>query len=167
MSRRKVSGSRSGRGKIDYGSPPKHTQFKPGQSGNPKGRPKGSHNLLTDFKAVIEESVSVTRDGKTRSVSGREAVLLRLLEKALKGGDRAIDRTIDLIKASESDEPVAEEYRPANDEALLATYQQRMLSGTVGPLAKPNQDYKSAPPGSDDASPRSKPRPLKRVRLKC
>lgn len=27
---------------VGYGKPPKRTQFKPGQSGNPKGRPRAS-----------------------------------------------------------------------------------------------------------------------------
>ena len=29
---------------VGYGKPPKSTQFKPGRSGNPKGRTKGSRN---------------------------------------------------------------------------------------------------------------------------
>ena len=32
---------------VGYGKPPAHTQFKPGQSGNPKGRRKGQRNVRT------------------------------------------------------------------------------------------------------------------------
>ena len=34
---------------IGYGRPPKHTQFKKGQSGNPEGRPKGIKSLSTEL----------------------------------------------------------------------------------------------------------------------
>ena len=30
---------------VGYGRPPQHTQFRPGQSGNPAGRRKGVRNL--------------------------------------------------------------------------------------------------------------------------
>ena len=34
---------------VGYKKPPIHTRFKPGVSGNPKGRPKGTKNLATDL----------------------------------------------------------------------------------------------------------------------
>ena len=33
---------------VGYGRPPKHTRFKPGQSGNPKGRPGGKAATKAD-----------------------------------------------------------------------------------------------------------------------
>ena len=39
---------------IGYKKPPRDTQFKPGQSGNFKGRPKGAKNFATvDRKSVV------------------------------------------------------------------------------------------------------------------
>ena len=32
---------------VGWGKPPRHTRFKKGQSGNPKGRPPGSKNMNT------------------------------------------------------------------------------------------------------------------------
>ena len=39
-----------------YGKPPRHSQFKKGQSGNSKGRPKGSRNFSTDLKETLEKT---------------------------------------------------------------------------------------------------------------
>jgi hypothetical protein len=36
---------------VGYGKPPKHGQFKPGKSGNPRGRPRGAHGLKGRRKA--------------------------------------------------------------------------------------------------------------------
>jgi hypothetical protein len=38
-----------------YKDPPKDKQFKPGQSGNPRGRPRGSRNKTKEFLALIAE----------------------------------------------------------------------------------------------------------------
>ena len=41
--------SKNDDGRVGFKRPPKHTRFKPGQSGNPKGRAKHVRNLKTEF----------------------------------------------------------------------------------------------------------------------
>ena len=74
-----------------YGKPPKSGRFKKGQSGNPKGRPKGVKNFQTELCSVLRSKVTVTEAGKPKSVSTVEAALMRLREKALKGDQRALE----------------------------------------------------------------------------
>lgn len=76
---------------VGYGRPPKHTQFKKGQSGNPKGRKKGTRNFRTEVEDVLLEPIRATSDGKTRKVANIKAALWRLRSKALKGDARALD----------------------------------------------------------------------------
>ena len=47
------------------GNPPKHTQFRKGTSGNPRGRPKGSKNLATYLMEAARDQVSATVGGRT------------------------------------------------------------------------------------------------------
>ena len=55
------------RGAQKGGNPPKHTQFRKGTSGNPRGRPKGSKNLATYLMEAARDQVSATVDGRIRS----------------------------------------------------------------------------------------------------
>ncbi len=74
---------------VGYGRPPIGTQFKPGASGNPNGRPKKSRNLKTIIRNALTANVVVREGEKTRSVSKLEGIVLRQLESALKGNDKA------------------------------------------------------------------------------
>ena len=50
-----------------YGKPPRHSQFKKGQSGNPQGRPKGSRNFSTDLKETLEKLIRITDQGEAQN----------------------------------------------------------------------------------------------------
>jgi hypothetical protein len=69
MSRKTTKGSSSS--EVGRGKPPKAHQFKPGQSGNPGGRKKGSLNTNTVLKRVLESEMDLTENGqKRRRVGG-------------------------------------------------------------------------------------------------
>src|SRR5262245_39270157 len=54
---------------VGYGRPPKHTRFKPGESGNPKGRAARSRNVKTIVKQVLDEPMSVREGSRVRKVT--------------------------------------------------------------------------------------------------
>jgi Family of unknown function (DUF5681) len=61
---------------VGYRRPPIGTRFRPGQSGNPRGRPKGARNLSTVVAAALGERVAVTENqargrGQAIGQSGR------------------------------------------------------------------------------------------------
>jgi hypothetical protein len=72
-----------------YKRPPPGSRFRTGQSGNPKGRPKGGRNLKTDLTALMKKRVAIREDGELRQVSRQEAMLLSLFEKAVRGDIKA------------------------------------------------------------------------------
>lgn len=52
---------------VGYGKPPKHSQFKPGQSGNPSGRPKKAKTIADAFSKLARKVVTVpTKNGNKR-----------------------------------------------------------------------------------------------------
>jgi Family of unknown function (DUF5681) len=111
--------------KTGYKRPPLNTRFRPGVSGNPRGRQKGLRNFGTDVKATLTASVSLTDKGKTKRVSTQEAMLLRLKEKALKGDPRALEQLIRLAQIFNEEGPQAGTDRqdmPAEDREILEAY---------------------------------------------
>lgn len=77
---------------IGYGKPPKHTQFKPGQSGNLKGRPK----LYQSTISVLSEPVPMVVQGKKTKVSSVEAGIRKTAQNAIEGHLQAIKRFLKL-----------------------------------------------------------------------
>lgn len=92
---------------VGYGRPPKATQFKKGQSGNPKGRPKGRLNVDTEFQALLEECVTVTENGRQRSMPLMKVILKRLVTKAAGGDLKAIPMILAWLGRAETREDQA------------------------------------------------------------
>lgn len=113
---------------VGYGRPPKHTRFKPGRSGNPKGRPKGSKNISTILKDELNRMVTVrTADGPRRLLM-KEVLIKRLLEMGTKGNLPAIKAALQL-DATHAEPPPFELI--AHDETELMK-QLRAVGGEVG-----------------------------------
>ncbi len=75
--------------KLGYGNPPKDYQFKPGKSGNPKGRPKESKNTATILNNALSRKIKIVINGTEIKVTKKEALLESLVNKALKGDTKA------------------------------------------------------------------------------
>jgi hypothetical protein len=82
--------------KVGYRRPPAASRFKPGQSGNPRGRPKRTRNLRTDLIEELGETIRVREGDRELRVSKQRAVLKALVAKALKGDPRAITSLVNL-----------------------------------------------------------------------
>jgi hypothetical protein len=76
---------RSSEYQIGYGRPPQHTRFPKGQSGNPKGRPKGSPALASIWLRAMNEKVTINENGQRRRITEQEAAVKQLANKAASG----------------------------------------------------------------------------------
>jgi uncharacterized protein DUF5681 len=93
---------------VGYAVPPRTGQFKKGQSGNPKGRRKGSVALSTLIRKSAKERVIVQENGTRKSITKDEAALKQLFNKAASGDQRAIKLMADLMNLhTVGAEPVA------------------------------------------------------------
>ena len=70
---------------VGYKRPPKASQFKPGRSGNPKGRPKGSRSVGAIVAKVLGQKIAVTENGETRLIPAIEVAVRRLANDAMRG----------------------------------------------------------------------------------
>ena len=88
--------------KVGRGNPPKHTQFRKGTSGNPKGRPRGSKNLTTYLMEAARDQVTATVGGKARRISKIQATAMQLATKAAGGDQGAIAKFLDWMDEIET-----------------------------------------------------------------
>jgi hypothetical protein len=83
---------------VGYGRPPKHAQFKPGQSGNLKGRPKRNRSLHEQRRQLYMRNVPVTIGNRKQTMPLILAIEQALMEKALTGDPRAVQAAIKVVK---------------------------------------------------------------------
>jgi hypothetical protein len=117
---------RSGRGSsVGYGRPPREHRWKPGQSGNPRGRPKNSKNESTILREILARKIESRSTGGTRKISVVEGILLRITEDALKGNTKSATFLLNRYAAMVSGE-IQRQDLSADDQEVLEAFAERM-----------------------------------------
>jgi hypothetical protein len=86
---------------VGYGKPPLHTRFRKGQSGNPKGRSKGTRNFATIFMTAMSQSVTINENGKRKKISKIAAAVTQLANDAARGDKKSIQLTFAWLRTLE------------------------------------------------------------------
>jgi hypothetical protein len=112
---------------VGYKKPPLRTRFRKGESGNPKGRPKGTKNFKTDLVEELSELVLVREGTSERRLSKQRAMLKSLTAKAIKGDTRAASIVVGLVhRLLETDISPPDEPLSAEEEEILDAFEARM-----------------------------------------
>jgi Family of unknown function (DUF5681) len=116
---------------VGRGRPPKHSRFKPGESGNLKGRPKRARNLRTVLEKSLLAPMPTVMNGKRMQMTTAELLIKKLAAETSKGSMPAARILMELIQHVDARSPV-----PANDAApeaadALAPEEQELISRTL------------------------------------
>jgi len=141
-----MADSNDSRHTVGYKKPPRHTQFKPGQSGNVKGRPKGAKNFATVFQEELCVPIEVTENGKRKRISKRQAIAKQHINKAVAGDPKAAAIVLNEVRPHESPN------QPPTPQSALTGPEDQMVMNSIG------QRYRqSSPPPLDPGSPPDPP----------
>jgi hypothetical protein len=119
---------------VGHGKPPKQCQFKPGQSGNPSGRPKGARNFQAEVLAELAELTTIQEANREITVSKQRACIKALVAAAMRGDMRACGVLLSLCARADAgaSESEGEEMAPEDREILDAfTARQPSPTGSV------------------------------------
>ncbi|MBA3912966.1 MAG: hypothetical protein H0X25_03705 [Acidobacteriales bacterium] len=117
---------------IGYKKPPRHTQFKSGQSGNPKGRPRKAETMPEIVDQELRAPVWMVDDGRRKKISSLRAIVKYHVHKALKGDARAGNKVLELARTHQ---PATGDNLPALVQEMRATHA-RHLAADAEPTSK-------------------------------
>ena len=123
---------------VGFGKPPQHSRFRAGQSGNSKGRPKGSKNLETLLTEALDEKVVVKEEGRRRAITKREVVIKQLVNKSAGADLQAIRMLLGIMQGFQSAAAAAENSEAADqplseaDRQVMEELSRRLLRSKVG-----------------------------------
>jgi hypothetical protein len=125
---------------IGYRKPPESTRFQKGVSGNPKGRPKGSLNVVTVFTKTLREKVVINEHGQRKTVTKFEAAVKQLVNKAASGDQRSIRLLLELARDAE-----AKQNTIGNQESVTSAVDQEIIDDILKRFTQSKNDDSEIP----------------------
>jgi hypothetical protein len=114
--------------RVGYKSPPRHSQFKKGLSGNPDGRPKGDKNSMSILKEILSKEIDVKKNGYPARVNMLTAIWLQLVNNAVKGNLKAVGMVlsqISLLEMKDAEKAVVMAALTKEDQFILDNFAER------------------------------------------
>ena len=132
---------------VGYGKPPTATRFSAGQSGNPKGRPRGAKNFATALAQELNARVAIKENGLRKVIPKRQAVAKQLVNKAVSGDLKAIQPLLNATSVHEREAAAAAINAPMG--ALATEDDSDVMAGILHRILGANPEH--APIGSGEA----------------
>ena len=145
---------------VGYGKPPRHTRFKPGQSGNPRGRPKSPKAFDDLIEKELDELVTVREGDRARRLPKRRVIVKQVVMKAMEGEDRALRSLIFLLTTAKTERQKAVETGEANPDLPLTKTEKSILAeyeAQVREKILQEQEQRAKQPASVTAKPLKEP----------
>jgi len=143
--------------RVGHCRPPRRSRFKPGVSGNPRGRPspegaRGRDRVIAEVvQRAFKEIVDVpAKDGGTRRMSKLELALTQLVNAAASGDLRAMQMALSLHPNPEKAAPRRRKRIGKDDSLVVAEIIRRFSRPPVPEPAEPADDDKAAPPAEGE-----------------
>jgi len=133
---------------VGFGKPPRSTRFKPGQSGNPNGRPRGAKNFAIAIGQELDSRVTVTENGRRRRISKREVIAKHLVNKAASGDLKAIPLLLNEARARENNPADA-----ASAQVFDTPEDRKVLDGIIARIRSSLPESVAAPPTAEGDEP--------------
>lgn len=117
---------------VGYARPPEHSRFKPGRSGNPRGRSRGAKNASTIIRDALSERVQLK--GSSRKMSKLELGITQLANKAANGDLKAIGMVMALYREVEAETAGRSKEQPLDhaDREILEMLLQKVRVASKG-----------------------------------
>ena len=126
-SRRSKNGSSASTYTTGYKKPPKEHRFRPGQSGNANGRPKGRKNSATLLCEILDRKIEVRNGNTSRKITVREAILTRFAESALKGDTKSAAFLLQRYDGTEAVQDNADTTTTPEEQEIIDRYLEAYL----------------------------------------
>lgn len=143
---------------VGYCRPPKGSQFKPGQSGNPKGRKRQPKSVQAQVRKALSKKVRISEGGKPKWLTYQDLIIRTQLNKAAKGDLKAAAFVLNLARSPEfaDADTIDPNSLPAEDQAMFEEMMRQVLGSDLSepsvPGSQNNAEAEADPPAGDGAT---------------